>query len=485
MRDGTTLALGGVYVDTETSTSNAYGLPTNIDGSFADLPRSTNLGADWGRDRREGEIVFLKLDQALPAGWELRGALNYAHSRSRLTEAIPQGPFLPGTDYEYVVQAQKEGWENRVWSLDGYASGPVRLFGRAHELMVGVNGLRDKAHTIGGYWVEGLPNARGEVSVVQVGHAFDHDPSSVPEPDADDWYEAWGPWNSTTEQFGTYAGGRFSLADPTHLILGARATWWRYRDDGTETIEESALTPYAGLTYDFSSWGTAYASYSGIFQPGTALDADLRLLPPEEGHNYEIGLKGSFFEGRLDASLALYRLDQKNLPEEDYDSPMICGGWYCSKPSGKVVTDGLDLGLSGAITPAWRVLAGYSYTSSEYNDTGAPFSTYYPEHQFKISTTYDLPGARWTLGGQLRWQSEIYETGSYAVGDVTSDFRVAQPAYAVVDLMARYAITEKVSLRLNVENLFDETYYDGISWVRHGNTYGAPRTAILTLSGAF
>jgi outer membrane receptor for ferric coprogen and ferric-rhodotorulic acid len=51
--------------------------------------------------------------------------------------------------------------------------------------------------------------------------------------------------------------------------------------------------------------------------------------------------------------------------------------------------------------------------------------------------------------------------------------------------MARYRIDERVSLLLNVDNVFDETYYDGISWVRHGNTFGAPRTAMLTLSAAF
>lgn len=485
VRNGTTLALGGLYVDYEASTANAYGLPARIDGSFLDLPRSTNLGADWGRDARRARVASLKLDQTLPGDWRLRGALSYAESRSRLTEAIPQGPFLPGSDNEYVVQAQREGWETTTWSLDAYAAGTARLFGRDHEIMVGLNGLHDREHTIGGYWVEGIANDRGESSVLQVSHAFDHDPGSVPRPGADDWFQAWGPWTSTTEQVGTYAAGRFSLAGPAHLILGARATWWAYRDDGPDSVRETAVTPYAALTYEVSSWGTVYASYSRIFDPNTITDANLRVLPPKEGHTYEVGVKGSFFENRLDASAAVYRLDQTNLPEDDLAAPMVCNGWYCSKPSGRVISDGVDLSVSGQITPDWSILAGYSYVSSELNDTGAPFSTLYPQHIVKVSTAYALPGDRWTIGAQARYQSEIYSRGELTSGEDTVAYEVAQPGYTVVDVMARYRISERAALQLNVENLFDKTYFDGISWPRHGNTYGAPRTATLTLRADF
>ncbi|MBP7000680.1 TonB-dependent siderophore receptor [Amaricoccus sp.] len=489
VREGTTLALGGMYVDYEAATAAGYGLPTMVDGSFVDLPRDVNLGADWGRDKREGEYVFLKFDQDLPADWELRGALNYTHSQSRLREAIPQGPFFPGEDYLYVVQAQKEGWENTTWSLDSYAAGTVNLFGRTHELMLGVNWLKNQEHTIGGYWVDGIANPRDEWSVLQVSYAFRHRPGSVPRPRGSDWWQAWGPWDSETRQLGAYAGGRFSVAEGTHLILGGRGTWWEYEDGGLDTIDETAFTPYAAITWDFNEWGTAYASYSRIYEPSTLFDASGGVLPPVEGHNYEAGVKGSFFGGRLDASLAVYRLVQENLPEDDYASGMVCNGWYCAMPAGEVVTKGVDIGLSGAITPDWNVLAGYSYVSSDHNDTGEPFSTYYPENTFKLSTTYDLMGDRLTVGGQIRWQSKVYDEGVYGWSeggvDYEEDYRVEQKPYTVVDLMARYRLTEQASILLNVDNIFDEEYYEGISWPRHGNNYGAPRTATVTLTTTF
>ncbi len=48
-----------------------------------------------------------------------------------------------------------------------------------------------------------------------------------------------------------YAATRISLADPLHLILGARYTNWRV-DTLTYSMEKNHTTPYAGLIYDIN-----------------------------------------------------------------------------------------------------------------------------------------------------------------------------------------------------------------------------------------
>lgn len=164
-------------------------------------------------------------------------------------------------------------------------------------------------------------------------------------------------------------------------------------------------------------------------------------------------------------------MDLTNIPEEDFAAGMACDGWYCYVPAGEKVTEGFDLGLSGEIRPGWNLLAGYAYNSE-------PFTTRFPKHQVNLSTTYEL--GRWTVGGQLRYQGMIFAEGEDAV-----PYRVEQPAYTVVDLMAEYALTEKVSLLFNVDNVFDESYYDGISYPTHGQTFGPPRSAAVTLTAAF
>ena len=416
-----------MWTEYTSSMGSAYGTPTLPDGTFLDLPRSTNLSADWARDKRKGWMAFAKLDHDLPGGWELRGALSAFHSEARLLSAISQGPFDPEDDYSYIIQGQLEGWDVDVYSLDGYAAGPTRLFGREHELMVGFNGARTENDGIDG---------RLRPEPLQIGHAFDHDPTTVPEEDPDSWPVQWPASPSTVNQFGIYAGGRFSLAEPLHLIAGARASTYSLEDDATD-FDSQAVVPYAALTWDFNEWGTVYASYARIYSPNIwARDADGQMFEPQSGHNYEVGLKGSFLDGRLDASLALYRLKQRNVPQEDYSGGMNCDGWYCYTASGEIVTDGVDVGLSGEVTPGWKILAGYSYADTTNAATGDRLWTTSPLHLVKVSTTYDLPGDRWTVGGQVRWQSAIYAEGEDWDLFAGLPFRIDQPDYAVVDLMA-------------------------------------------------
>ena len=55
-----------------------------------------------------------------------------------------------------------------------------------------------------------------------------------------------------------------------------------------------------------------------------------------------------------------------------------------------------------------------------------------------------------------------------------------QGGYALASLMARYAVSQKITVALNVNNLFDKKYalqkgdFDTV-------TYGAPRNMMVTL----
>ncbi len=71
------------------------------------------------------------------------------------------------------------------------------------------------------------------------------------------------------------------------------------------------------------------------------------------------------------------------------------------------------------------------------------------------------------MGGGLRWQNRIYSDN---IGPRKA--RVTQGGYALVDLMARYDISRRVSVYANLYNVFDKVYYttSGYSY------YGAPRS---------
>jgi outer membrane receptor for ferric coprogen and ferric-rhodotorulic acid len=99
---------------------------------------------------------------------------------------------------------------------------------------------------------------------------------------------------------------------------------------------------------------------------------------------------------------------------------------------------------------------------------------------FKLGTTYRLPGElnKLTVGGNMTWQSDIYA--------VNEEFntKAHQRPYGVVGLLANYKVDEHLSLGLNVNNLFDKKYYDGLGTFNSGS-YGEPRNAVVNARWKF
>ena len=89
----------------------------------------------------------------------------------------------------------------------------------------------------------------------------------------------------------------------------------------TSDYENSSVnTPYLGLVYDVTDIISTYASYTEIFQPQNAFNADGELIGPVEGSNSEIGIKGDFFNEALSASFAIYKIKEDNLAINDPDN---------------------------------------------------------------------------------------------------------------------------------------------------------------------
>ncbi len=102
-----------------------------------------------------------------------------------------------------------------------------------------------------------------------------------------------------------------------------------------------------------------------------------------------------------------------------------------------------------------------------------------PRTTAQLFTTYQLPGEwrKLTLGGGVKWQSRFYQSPNTG----TSSLGGEQHSYALVSLMARYAITKQTNVAVNINNVFDKKYalqkgdFDTVG-------YGAPRNVMLTLN---
>jgi outer membrane receptor for ferric coprogen and ferric-rhodotorulic acid len=289
------------------------------------------------------------------------------------------------------------------------------------------------------------------------------------------------------KEAGLYASTRLDIADPFKLILGGRLSWYSnndiYSDD--QYSEKGNFIPYVGAIYDLNDTFSVYASYTEIFKPQMAYSVTGSLLDPVEGTNKEIGLKGEFLGGALNASVAIFETNQTGLAVEVEDTSLCNPALLtCYEAADRVRTRGIDVEVSGEVAPNLNVGVGYTYSRSKYvegENSGSSYSTEKsPSHIFKASVAYQLPGEyeNWTIGAGVRAQSKVYSKGE--------TYYIEQPAYALADVMARYKFNDTTEMQLNVNNVFDKDYYSSISGLTsYGQFKGAPREVVFSLRHKF
>lgn len=465
---GTTLTVGAHYRELN-NTGGYQSLPTHDNGAQFDLPRAATLANAYDFWNQTDKTVFAELDQRLSGGWKakLSAIKKWQYVDMMFTS-------IRGSDAGFSQNSQAYRLDNEQTSFDATVGGPFALLGRKHEASLGLSHRKAINDNYGDWGIRATPLPFDPLRF---------DPYAASRPAVN--YQRWGI-GSTLKESGVYGSARFSISDPLSLIVGARSSWYDYNDDrshaGYKVTRE--ITPYAGATYELDAHHSLYASWTEVFQPQSTVDASGKLLKPVTGTNYEAGIKGEYFGGALNASLAVFQVSQENRAMTDINGPSPCpsgGGTFCSRAAGEVESKGVEMEVAGELAPGWQATAGYTYVSAKYitdsdaSNVGKLFDPDLPRHQLKLSTSYRLPGAlqRWTVGGSLVAQNATYSS---------DDENIRQGGYTVLGLHAGYKFSDKLNLRLNLNNVSDKVYYQGIGWSTGGNTYGAPRSATLTLN---
>ncbi|MDV6871083.1 TonB-dependent siderophore receptor [Pseudomonas aeruginosa] len=469
----TLLTVGAQYQHID-SITNMAGVPMAKDGSNLGLSRDTYLDVDWDRFKWDTYRAFGSLEQQLGGGWKGKVSAEYQEADSRLRYAGSFGAIDPQTGDGGQLMGAAYKFKSIQRSLDANLNGPVRLFGLTHELLGGVTYAQGETRQDTARFLN-LPNTPVNV--------YRWDPHGVPRPQIGQ-YTSPGTTTTTTTQKGLYALGRIKLAEPLTLVVGGRESWWDQDTPATRFKPGRQFTPYGGLIWDFARDWSWYVSYAEVYQPQADRQTwNSEPLSPVEGKTYETGIKGELADGRLNLSLAAFRIDLENNPQEDPDHPGPPNNpFYIS--GGKVRSQGFELEGTGYLTPYWSLSAGYTYTSTEYlkdsqNDSGTRYSTFTPRHLLRLWSNYDLPwqDRRWSVGGGLQAQS-----------DYSVDYRgvsMRQGGYALVNMRLGYKIDEHWTAAVNVNNLFDRTYYQSLSNPNWNNRYGEPRSFNVSLRGAF
>ncbi|KAF1010036.1 MAG: Ferrichrome outer membrane transporter/phage receptor [Pseudomonas fluorescens] len=269
------------------------------------------------------------------------------------------------------------------------------------------------------------------------------------------------------------------FTDRLRGMLGARFEHFEQStDDFTRNHAKSrqthdALTHRGGLLYQLTPEVGVFANASTSFKPNNGLDAAGRSFKPEEGTGYEVGIKSELFDDRLSTTLAAFHIEKENVLTLDPATNI-------NRAIGKARSQGLDLQLTGQVTDAVRVIGAFAYIDAEVTK-GSKAIPAGSRILGVARRSASLLGVYEFQDGALRG-SDLGAALTYVgdrSGEAGSQFEL--PAYHTVDLLAHYKATRDVTVGLNLNNLFDEKYYER-SYSNYWVNPGEPRNFTVSLT---
>ncbi|QYJ85792.1 TonB-dependent siderophore receptor [Shewanella mesophila] len=296
--------------------------------------------------------------------------------------------------------------------------------------------------------------------------------------------------NETDKQqsIGAYVQDQIDINEHWQALFGIRID--RFSQDVTNNLtgsvteqDQTATSPRFGLVYNFNDDWTVYSSYAEGFRPNSGISYDNKAFDPEQSKSYEVGMKWSLFNGDFNGTLALYKAEKSNVLSAD----MVHIGF--SAPLGAAESKGLELDLNANITNDTRLSLAYAYTDAYTknevvnSDWGVAIAAGSPLINVAKNT------ANVTLEHNLSISQHDTLIGISAnyVGDrlgETIDPNYILPSYTVVRLFTDIELADDLSLKLNIDNLFDEEYYAS-SYSALWTMPGAPRTYKASLKYRF
>lgn len=434
------------------------------DGTRIDLPRSANTAPEWAGWGVIDRQIFGDITHSFGDGWVARfSAIRRATSeRDELYYVYSYPDRVTGLGLLQYPGAFKA--QTRNLTLEGYVTGPVTLFGRDHDVMLGLNRSAQQYRQFSSYDNAAIGAAPPLQDLLN---------GVAPRPNFPANYDLSLDRHTTRET--AYGLIRLNLSDALKLMIGGNYTHavsegFAY---GVETnFNNRRFLPFVGAVYDLTPNISAYASFATIFNPQIETDIDNRVLAPIKGDNLEAGLKGEWFDGRLNATATVFQTRQDNTAQ--------AAGFANGRTISIGVdarSQGIELDIGGQFAPGLQVSGGYTVMRVD-GENGDPVRTFVPRNTGRLNVSYSPPSLdRLKVGAAVQYQSRIYVASTPAPGVST---RLTQGSYAIVDLLASYKLTDQISLAANLRNLTNAKYLTGITY--DAGFYGAPRTILGTVT---
>ena len=461
----------------------------------AKVDRSNYYGSVNDREKVDADMLTAKVEHDLGQGTTIRNITRFGknHMDRTLTGAGAVTAVNPADPSTWTMSRsrQRVDQENTILANQTSLNTGFNAAGMEHSLAAGVELMHEK-----------------QVS-------FDHGTAVGTTPAANlynpDPYQSmaqFGPRNGgytggTTNTIGAYVFDNAKLNDRWSINGGLRVDVYKLSTEnvtvaGVRTALEdsrSLVSWSLGTVYKPAENGSIYTSYATSATPpggnnfqlsATAGNQANSALDPQKTDTLELGTKWELLNKRLNVAAAVFRTENDGQTSQD----PVTGQVF---QYGKTRVQGLELSAVGQITNFWQITAGLAKTSTKQLDqrsrnatTGAVTVTdgvrWSPDLTLTIWNSYQLD--KLTLGLGARYSSEQKRVVTAGTNLATENVPNI-PSYWVADAMVAYQFSDKVSLRLNIYNLFDKEYLSVLNNAGSRMTLGQPRSATLTANFKF
>ena len=424
-----------------------------LNGDFDTVPESRFLGnpndAPTKVHSRGHQLNYsndLNQDWSLLLGASYRTATLTGYSSD--AELSPSRQSLFDDGRTLTRQHRYRDYESDDLSLRFELSGHFDVAGITNHVLIGVDGYDYELRT-------GLYRYRGGNGTYTI-DIYEPEYSTTEGPEVGMQYEN----NEQQNAYGIYLQDQLDLTDNLKVMLGLRfdeieQDIFETKSGVASNSKENRISPRFGVVYALNDDINLYSSYSEGFLPLSGTDAEGNPFGFEESDSFEVGVKFSY--ANISGTLAYFDASKSNMLVAD---PVNVG---YSTPVGKANSTGFELDLTGSLGDNTEYTLSYAYVDAETaTDSlnvdwlvpipkGSPLVNV-PKNNLSVGLNHDLSlfAQEIKIGGHYQYVSD-------RLGD-PADLTFRLPSYQTVGLFAKWRATERTTVSLNVDNVFDEQY---------------------------
>lgn len=443
-----------------------FGIPA-FGRSILDAPRDRIFGEPEDFIKTRTFSIGYNFEHQFDDNWTLRNAFRFANQNYQIEAALPF--FIDDATAELNRVFGAREYQSNDYSLQTNVVGKFETGSIKHTLLAGVDlnwGRLDDVFT------------KIDFTFLPL-NIFSPVYRLFPRPNLDTIPNFGEDFDLDTSRTGVFIQDQIAFNDQFSLIAAIRFDGVSERNtfDGTSRYD-SDWSPRIGLVYKPIETVAIFASYSQSFSPNIGRDIDGNFLKPEKAQGYEIGVKAEFLDKKLLATLSYFDISKQNV------ATSVPPFGLFSVATGKQRSQGIELDVSGEISPNWNVIGFYAYTNARVTeDNDIPIGNRLPGSaysSFGLWTTYQIPeGDLQGLGFGLG----VNYVGN-RVGDLQNTFEVGD--YFLTNAAIFYK-QDRWRIGLNFNNLFNINYISGVGGGSsiNGNNPGAPFSVVGSLSVQF